>query len=105
CLAHVPPPLGRRERRRVWHGPSILAVGRRDGDRYHRSPARVAQSAEHLTRNEKVKGSIPFSGSGECRVIQVTSAGWRRSWRRRQSDGPVSPWNFAWDGSSSEHSG
>src|SRR5207244_920910 len=28
-------------------------------------PARVAQSAEHLTRNEKVKGSIPFSGSNE----------------------------------------
>ena len=26
-------------------------------------PARVAQSAEQLTRNEQVKGSIPFSGS------------------------------------------
>jgi hypothetical protein len=27
------------------------------------APARVAQSAEQLTRNEQVKGSIPFSGS------------------------------------------
>ena len=30
-------------------------------DPYHH--ARVAQSAERLTRNEQVKGSIPFSGS------------------------------------------
>lgn len=26
--------------------------------------AALAQSAEHLTRNEKVKGSIPLGGSG-----------------------------------------
>src|SRR4051794_18331434 len=51
-------------------------------------PARVAQSAEQLTRNEQVKGSIPFSGSKD--VVSRSSPCRRRAparWRRSSGSG------------------
>ena len=39
-------------------------------ERYTRSPAGVAQSAEHFTRNEKVRGSIPRSGSKFAQALE-----------------------------------
>ena len=45
--------------------------------RYTRSPAGVAQSAEHFTRNEKVRGSIPRSGSTAIAAFWAAVRAWK----------------------------
>ena len=48
------------------HRVSYLAVRPARKSSVH---AALAQSAEHLTRNEKVKGSIPLGGSKESKAV------------------------------------
>ena len=52
--------------------------------RYHcRFAAGVAQLVEQLIRNEKVEGSIPFTGTNEIKSLARQSAGFVFSGPRR----------------------